>query len=62
MNHNILVIIKGTYTMEAIMHQEAEYKITEFIKRRTLLDHPGNFLALVRVISRIFADVLFCLA
>lgn len=30
MNHNILVIIKGTYTVEAIMHQEAEFKITEF--------------------------------
>lgn len=62
MNHNTSVIIKGTYTVAAIMHQEAEIKITEFRQRRNQLDHPGNFLVLVRGIARIFADVLFCLA
>lgn len=30
MNRNILVIIKGIYTVEAITHQEAEFKMTEF--------------------------------
>lgn len=30
MNHKIRVIIKGTYTVESIMHHEAELKITEF--------------------------------
>lgn len=48
--------------MAAIMHQEAEIEITGFRQRRNQLDHPGNFLVLVRSIARIFADVLFCLA
>jgi len=30
MNHNIPVVIKGTYTTEAITHQEAEFEVTEF--------------------------------